>query len=43
MAQNIVAIVLLIIVAGAGIWCWWIENGKDSGEEPKTEKKDIQR
>ena len=28
MAQNIVAVVLFLIVLCAGIWCWWLENGK---------------
>ena len=30
MAQNIVVAAMGIIAAAAGIWCFWIENGKSS-------------
>lgn len=28
MAEKIVVAVMGIIVAAAGIWCFWIENGR---------------
>lgn len=26
MVENIVVVVLCVIAAAAGIWCWWYEN-----------------
>ena len=37
MVQNIIAGILTVIAAAAGIWCWWFENFS-KGEEDKINK-----
>jgi hypothetical protein len=46
MVEKIFVIILCVIVAGAAIWGWWIENGnsrgKGTGEEgTKDPKEDV--
>ena len=37
MVQNIFVGLLGVAVVAAGIWGWWIENGRSAGQEGDTE------
>lgn len=36
MVQNIFVGLLGVAVVAAGIWGWWIENGRSAGQEEET-------
>ncbi len=36
MIQDIFVGVLIVAVVAAGVWCWWVENGRTDRKE-KTE------
>lgn len=45
MAQNIFIGVLCAVVLAAGVWGWWIDNGrtdKEDEEKENTQQKDEQ-
>ena len=42
--QDFFVGVMIVIVAAAGIWCWWFENKSDKKEKdnsPDKEKRDA--
>lgn len=39
MAQNIFIGVLCVVVLVAGVWGWWIDNGKSDKENEKNENR----
>lgn len=42
MVQNIFVGLLGAAVVAAGIWGWWIENGRSAGQEEETDHSDVE-
>lgn len=40
MAENIFVAVIAIVVIGAGVFCWWIDNGGNKKQKKEDTKED---
>jgi hypothetical protein len=37
--ENIIVGIIAVITVGAGIWSWWMENGRSSEENSEKENR----
>ncbi|MGN0279088.1 MAG: hypothetical protein ACI4C4_07010 [Lachnospiraceae bacterium] len=42
MVENIFVAFLCVVVAVAGIWCWWYETGGTQKKDRKKDEKIVQ-